>query len=311
MSKTHWFTKFNLSIFMIGVFVLIFTGCQSEDTSASDEGDDQEVNYSEEVDHTIIGIEPGAGITVTTEEAIEEYDSLEGWTLEQSSTTAMTAALDEAIENEEPIIITGWNPHWTFAKYPDMKYLEDPDNVYGEEEVIKTLARNGLKEDMPNAYKIIDQFQWDIEDMEGIMYESHQTGDDIEDVAKRWVEDNPDKVAEWTEGVEKSDGEPIELTSTQWDSELSSTYVVAEVLEDYGFDVTITPVDLAVVYEAVSNGDADATLAVWMPITTKAFYEKHEGDFEDLGENLTGAKVGLVVPEYMDIDSIEDLEPAK
>src|SRR5699024_9939008 len=311
MSKTHWFTKFNLSIFMIGVFVLIFTGCQSEDTSASDEGDDQEVNYSEEVDHTIIGIEPGAGITVTTEEAIEEYDSLEGWTLEQSSTTAMTAALDEAIENEEPIIITGWNPHWTFAKYPDMKYLEDPDNVYGEEEVIKTLARNGLKEDMPNAYKIIDQFQWDIEDMEGIMYESHQTGDDIEDVAKRWVEDNPDKVAEWTEGVEKSDGEPIELTSHWWDSELSSTYAVAEVLEDYGFDVTITPVDLAVVYEAVSNGDADATLAVWMPITTKAFYEKHEGDFEDLGENLTGAKVGLVVPEYMDIDSIEDLEPAK
>jgi len=48
-----------------------------------------------------------------------------------------------------------------------------------------------------------------------------------------------------------------------------------------------------------------------MPISTKAFYEKHEGDFEDLGENLTGAKVGLVVPEYMDIDFIEDLDPAK
>lgn len=34
-----------------------------------------------------------------------------------------------------------------------MKYLEDPDNVYGDREVIKTLARKGLKEDMPNAYK--------------------------------------------------------------------------------------------------------------------------------------------------------------
>lgn len=55
-----------------------------------------------------------------------------------------------------------------------MKYLEDPDNVYGDEEVIKTLARKGLKEDMPNAYKLIDQFQWDIEDMEGIMYETHK-----------------------------------------------------------------------------------------------------------------------------------------
>ncbi len=291
------------------VLTLFVAGCQSEDVATEEE--DQDINYSEEVNHTIIGIEPGAGITVTTEKAIDEYENLEGWKLEQSSTTAMTAALDDAIEKEEPIIITGWNPHWIFAKYPDMKYLEDPDNVYGDEEVIKTLARKGLKEDMPNAYKLIDQFQWDIEDMEGIMYETHQTGDDLKDVAKRWVKDNPDKVAKWTEGVEKTDGKSIELTSTQWDSELSATYVVAEVLEEYGYDVTVTPVDLAIVYESVASGDADATLAVWMPITTKAFYDKHEGNFDDLGENLTGAKIGLVVPEYMDINSIEDLEPAK
>jgi len=29
----------------------------------------------------------------------------------------------------------------------------------------------------------------------------------------------------------------------------------------------------------------------------------------DMGENLTGAQNGFVVPAYMDIDSIEDLEP--
>ncbi|NAP01161.1 glycine/betaine ABC transporter, partial [Halomonas sp. MG34] len=32
-------------------------------------------------------------------------------------------------------------------------------------------------------------------------------------------------------------------------------------------------------------------------------------DFVDLGANLDGAKIGLVVPEYMeDINSIEDLK---
>ncbi|HWJ78070.1 MAG TPA: glycine/betaine ABC transporter, partial [Niallia sp.] len=29
---------------------------------------------------------------------------------------------------------------------------------------------------------------------------------------------------------------------------------------------------------------------------------------EDLGTNLEGTKLGLVVPSYMDIDSIEDLK---
>lgn len=34
-------------------------------------------------------------------------------------------------------------------------------------------------------------------------------------------------------------------------------------------------------------------------------------DFVDLGENLKGTKTGFVVPTYMDIDSIEDLQPKK
>jgi len=299
-----------LAFITLMILVLIFAGCSSKNGDKNDHNSNEE-NYSNAVKFTITGIEPVAGITVTTEEALESYDNLHGWTLEQSSTTAMASELDRAMKNEEPIIITGWNPHWTFAKYPDMKYLKDPKGVYGEEEVIKTLARKGLKDDKPNAFKLIDQFNWEVEDMEKIMLESHETGDDISESAKRWVEDNPKKIAEWTEGVDDVDGEEIELASTQWDSELSSTYVVAEVLEQKGFEVTVTPVDLAVMYEAVANGDADATLAVWMPITTKEFYDKYEDDFDDLGVNLEGAKIGLVVPDYMDIESIEDLEPVK
>ena len=43
--------------------------------------------------------------------------------------------------------------------------------------------------------------------------------------------------------------------------------------------------------------------------THASFYEKHKENIVDLGENLTGTQNGLVVPEYMDIDSIEDLQP--
>ncbi|WP_245975378.1 glycine betaine ABC transporter substrate-binding protein [Oceanobacillus chungangensis] len=59
----------------------------------------------------------------------------------------------------------------------------------------------------------------------------------------------------------------------------------------------------------MANGEADASLAPWLPVTHGAFYEQYQEDIVILGENLTGAKIGFVVPEYMDIDSIEDLQP--
>ena len=39
------------------------------------------------------------------------------------------------------------------------------------------------------------------------------------------------------------------------------------------------------------------------------FYNKYEGQFEDLVPNLEGVKIGIAVPSYMDIESLEDLEP--
>ena len=54
----------------------------------------------------------------------------------------MTVALGQAIKNNEDIVITGWSPHWMFAKY-DLKYLADPKGTMGGEEAIHTMARQG------------------------------------------------------------------------------------------------------------------------------------------------------------------------
>src|SRR5699024_8715859 len=112
---------------------LVVAGCGGScDTSQDDQsaGDgDSDTWYGEEMDFEITGIEPGAGVFKASEKAVEEYD-LEGWEVQASSSGAMATALGEAIDNEEPIIVTGWSPHWKFAKY-DLKYLEDPKGVFG------------------------------------------------------------------------------------------------------------------------------------------------------------------------------------
>ncbi|WP_372459162.1 glycine betaine ABC transporter substrate-binding protein [Alkalihalobacillus deserti] len=56
-----------------------------------------------------------------------------------------------------------------------------------------------------------------------------------------------------------------------------------------------------------SQSPLDAAVGAWLPTTHADYYAQYEGDFEDLGSNLHGTALGLVVPTYMDIDSIEDL----
>ncbi|MFP3917660.1 glycine betaine ABC transporter substrate-binding protein [Lysinibacillus telephonicus] len=157
-------------------------------------------DLTDEANKAITGIEPGAGVMAATEQALEEYENLADWELLPSSSGAMTVALGQAIENEEEVIVTGWSPHWKFSSY-DLKYLEDPKGVFGGEETINTFARQGLEEEMPEAYKVLDAFHWTTEDIEAVMLEING-GTDPEEAAAKWVQENPDKVAEWTESVE-------------------------------------------------------------------------------------------------------------
>ena len=286
---------------MLGIGILTsvtILGACSSDSSTSDQ------TFADQVSHTVIGIEPGAGLTSLAETAIESYDNLKDWNLEISSTAGMLGSLDKAISNKEPIVITGWTPHWMFSAY-DLKILDDPKNILGEKENIQTLARKDLKSDSPHAYEVLDRFNWEAEDMEQVMYDGQTM--DYSEAAQKWIDENQDKVAEWTEGIPKSNGEEINLITTQWDSELASTTVVQLVLESLGYKVTVTPVDPAIMFEAIANGEGDATVAPWLPTTHAAFYEKHKDSIDDLGPNLIGTQNGFVVPAYVDIDSIEDL----
>ena len=156
-------------------------------------------DLSTEVVGEITGIDAGAGVTIATEKAIEVYDlDLE---LTLSTDAFMTQQLREKYEAGEPIVVTGWEPHWKFNSF-ELRFLEDPLGVFEADGEIRTIVREGLEEEDPDAFRILDQFYWTADDMNEVMTYIAEEGMEAEEAAELWVEDNQDKVDEWLEGVE-------------------------------------------------------------------------------------------------------------
>lgn len=262
----------------------------------------------EQINYTITGIDAGAGIMSSADSALTAYGLTgDNWQLQTSSTAAMTSTLAKAIRHKQPIVITGWQPHWMFTKYP-IKFLKDSKNVFGKAESIHTIVRLGLKKDMPEAYTFLDRFHWTPEQMSEVML---QVNDGVEPAkaAQDWIDKNPKIVAEWTKDIKKVKGTPIKLTYVAWDSEIASTNVVAQVLKQLGYKPTIQAMEIQPMWASIATNAADAQVAAWLPKTSGLYYKDYKGKFEDLGTNLEGAQVGIAVPKYMtNINSIEDLK---
>ena len=144
----------------------------------------------------IIGIDSEAGIMRQAEEAMEVY-GLNNFELIQGSEVSMTAELGNAIRHLRWVVVTGWIPHWKFARW-NLKFLEDPEGVFGGREQIHTIVRKGLAEDAPEVYQFLDNFFWKPSDMDQLMlWIEEQKGIYPEDSARRWIRYNRDLVNSW------------------------------------------------------------------------------------------------------------------
>ena len=151
--------------------------------------------HSKEFGDKVIGIDPGAGLMKASEKAITEYGLPEK--LVEGSDASMVGALKDAYSRKEPIVVTAWTPHWLFATWK-MKYLSDPKKVFGGDESVNTVARQGLDKDDPEAYKILKNFKLSLDDEQAVMVENEKPGADPVKTAKNWVETHKDKVAAWS-----------------------------------------------------------------------------------------------------------------
>ena len=93
-----------------------------------------------------------------------------------------------------------------------------------------------------------------------------------------------------------------------WTDGLSMAYLWEHVLEERGYDVEFQEIsDAAPLYAGIAGGDIDVYPSAWSEVTHADYMEEYGDDVEDLGAWYDGAVLTFAVPEYTDIDSIEDL----
>ena len=143
----------------------------------------------------IVGIDAGSGVMLKADEAIKDYGL--DYKLQASSGAAMTSELGRAYAKKEPVVVTGWVPHWMFAKWK-LRFLDDPKGVFGAAETVNSIGSEGLNKKAPEVAAFLKNFSWDSKDEIGEVMLAIQEGAKPEAAAKDWVAKHPERVAEWT-----------------------------------------------------------------------------------------------------------------
>ena len=139
----------------------------------------------------LVGIEPGAGLTRITKEAVIPGYGLEGIELVESSTPAMLAELTGAVDAGRDIAVTLWRPHWAYDAFP-IRDLEDPEGALGAAERIEMVGRTGFAEDFPQVAAWLAAFTLTDEQLfslENLMFNENE-GEDNEGSVEQWLEAN-------------------------------------------------------------------------------------------------------------------------
>ncbi|HEX7064769.1 MAG TPA: glycine betaine ABC transporter substrate-binding protein [Bacillales bacterium] len=100
----------------------------------------------------------------------------------------------------------------------------------------------------------------------------------------------------------------ITIPYVSWAGAVASTYTVSALLESVGYEVTPKQVSAGAMWSSTASGSADAFTAAWLPVTHKSYWSKYQEDLDKLQKTIKKAPLGLTVPSYVEIDSIEDMK---
>ena len=109
-----------------------------------------------------------------------------------------------------------------------------------------------------------------------------------------------------------ADRPPLRIGWTAWSDAEAVTRLAADILESrLDQPVELVLLDIGIQYQGVANGDIDAMLMAWLPLTHKPYMDKVGDQVVNLGPLYTRARLGWVVPDYIprdQLNSITDLE---
>lgn len=95
---------------------------------------------------------------------------------------------------------------------------------------------------------------------------------------------------------------------TPWTSTIPPTHVAKLILEDMGYNVELQEGDAGIVFTALSRGDIDVFMDAWLPDMHRNYLERYEDTLVDTAISYPDGELGWVIPDYVDIDSFEELK---
>lgn len=103
----------------------------------------------------------------------------------------------------------------------------------------------------------------------------------------------------------------ISIAYANWSEGIAMSHLAKVILEEHGYDVRMLNADLAPIFASLSRKKADVFMDVWMPVTMHDYMEQYGDKLEIISDVYDNARIGLVVPEYVTIQSIEELNGYK
>ncbi|WP_377298884.1 glycine betaine ABC transporter substrate-binding protein [Rhizobium sp. SGZ-381] len=143
--------------------------------------------------NTVQGIDPGAGLTRLSQDALKTY-GLDDYKLQISSEAGMLTTVNRAERSKNWFVATSWSPHWMFGKY-ELRYIADPKKALGEAEHVDVLARKGFREDNAEVAGFLSRMKLPIADLEKAMFTAQETSYD--EAVATYIKDHPDQIKAW------------------------------------------------------------------------------------------------------------------
>ena len=103
----------------------------------------------------------------------------------------------------------------------------------------------------------------------------------------------------------------ISIAYANWSEGIAMSHLAKVILEEHGYNVKMLNADLAPIFASLSRKKADVFMDVWMPVTMHDYMEQYGDRLEIISDIYDNARIGLVVPEYVTIRSIEELNEHK
>lgn len=168
--------------------------------------------FKDELGGQIFGIEPGNEGNEMIKGMIRDNTfGLAGFTLVESSEVGMLNHVERAQRLGKWAVFLGWEPH-PMNERLRMNYLAGGDDYFGPNygaAQVDTVARGGFSQQCPNLAQLFRNMTFTIAAENQLMSAVLEGNTNRRRVAKKWIEDNPQMIAAWLQGVTRQDGAPI------------------------------------------------------------------------------------------------------